>query len=491
MAAKSELKSQSVVWRFFSVEKAEDESAICNICKRGVKRGQKEKGPKSYSTAPLHNHLKRWHTAEYNSANADFKKKKEETDMSGSLTPMQRKLKEMQSVQSTLQGSFAARKIWDINDKRSLAISTKIIKMMASDNQPFSIVEDQGFIELIAHLEPHYFIPSRKYFTQDALPKLYSKVRGVIAEELDQAKFISFTSDLWTCSKSNESFISLTGHWLDEDFSYKSAMLNARHFPGWHTGASIESNFNLMLSEWSIDHGRIQMLVRDGASNIALGARLSELDSIHCFIHRLQLCIENSILSQRSVNDMCAKARKIVTHFHHSSQACTAFKNIQIENGSKQPLLLVQDVKTRWNSTFLMLQRLSRLKSTVQLYAGDNEIPIPTANEWQLMEKVLRLLQPFFEITKKVSSEQSIISAVIPDLAALDRYLTKYTTKDSGVHTLKDELRQEVQQRFFSLNEHDLDVTSSKPYIVSTLLDPRFKGKFMSVKSLSVGRVML
>ena len=169
----------------------------------------------------------------------------------------------------TLQGSFTARKIWDKYDQRAQAISTKIIKMMASDNQPFSMVEDQGFIELIVHLEPHYLIPSRTYFTKDVLPKLYSKVKGVIAEELDQAKFISFTSDLWTCSNSNESFISLTGHWLNEDFSYKSAMLNARHFPGRHTGALIESNFNLMLSEWSIDHSHIQMLVRDGASNIA------------------------------------------------------------------------------------------------------------------------------------------------------------------------------------------------------------------------------
>ena len=154
---------------------------------------------------------------------------------------------------------------------------------------------------------------------------------------------------------------------------------------------------------------------------------------------------------------MCAKTRKIVTHFHHSSQeACTAFKNIQIENRSKQPLLLVQDVKTRWNSTFLMLQLLRNLKSTVRLYAGDNEIPIPTANEWQLMEKVLLLLQPFFEITKKVSSEQSILSAVIPDVAALDRYLTKYSTKDAGVHTLKEELRQELRRRFFLITSMTL-----------------------------------
>ena len=131
------------------------------------------------------------------------------------------------------------------------------------------------------------------------------------------------------------------------------------------------------------------------------------------------------------------------------------------------------------------------MKSTVQLYAGDNEILIPTANEWHRMEKVLSLLQPFFEITKKVSCEQSILSAVIPDVADLDRYLAKYNTKDTRVHNLKEELRQELQRRCFSRNEHELDVTTSKPYIVSALLDPKFKGKFMSVKSLSDGRVML
>jgi len=190
----------------------------------------------------------------------------------------------MSSSQTTLEGSFKAAKIWDINDSRSQAISNKIVKMMASDNQPFSIVEDQGFIELLAHLEHRYLIPSRKYFTQEALPKLYDNVRSSIANELGKAKFISITSDLWTCSHSNKSFISLTGHWWDGSFHSKSAMLNARHFPGKHTGALIEAAFHLMLEEWSIEPCRIQMLVRDGASNIALASRLAELDSVHCCI---------------------------------------------------------------------------------------------------------------------------------------------------------------------------------------------------------------
>ena len=54
-------------------------------------------------------------------------------------------------------------------------------------------------------------------------------------------------------------------------------------------------------------------------------------------------------------------------------------------------------------------------------------------------EKVLHVLQLLFEINKKASSKQSMLSAIIPDVAASDRYLAKYSTKDAGVHTLKEE----------------------------------------------------
>ena len=37
------------------------------------------------------------------------------------------------------------------------------------DNQPFSIVEYQGFIELLVKLEPRYVIPSTKYFNETML----------------------------------------------------------------------------------------------------------------------------------------------------------------------------------------------------------------------------------------------------------------------------------------------------------------------------------
>ena len=49
--------------------------------------------------------------------------------------------------------------------------------MIAMDNQPFTITSDQGFIDLLATLEPCYLIPSTKYFTNTMLPQSYESLK--------------------------------------------------------------------------------------------------------------------------------------------------------------------------------------------------------------------------------------------------------------------------------------------------------------------------
>ena len=78
-----------------------------------MKRGQKSKGAKHYSTAPLHSHMKRCHAKEYNAAYVELEKITADNvnDSSPHLTPKERKLKEMK-VQITLLGCFQTKKIW-------------------------------------------------------------------------------------------------------------------------------------------------------------------------------------------------------------------------------------------------------------------------------------------------------------------------------------------------------------------------------------------
>ena len=51
------------------------------------------------------------------------------------------------------------------------------MNMIAKDNQPFLIVEYQGFIELSAELNPTYVFPSTKYFNYTMLQQAYNSLK--------------------------------------------------------------------------------------------------------------------------------------------------------------------------------------------------------------------------------------------------------------------------------------------------------------------------
>ena len=46
--------------------------------------------------------------------------------------------------------------------------------MIAVDLQPFSIVEDTGFVRLMKHTYLRYIVPSRKYFSEKIIPEMYA-----------------------------------------------------------------------------------------------------------------------------------------------------------------------------------------------------------------------------------------------------------------------------------------------------------------------------
>ena len=69
--------------------------------------------------------------------------------------------------------NFKPLKVWDKDDLWAIKINEKIMNTIAMDNQPLSIVNDQGFNDLLARLEPIYLILSRKYVNEVMLPRAY------------------------------------------------------------------------------------------------------------------------------------------------------------------------------------------------------------------------------------------------------------------------------------------------------------------------------
>jgi len=81
--------------------------------------------------------------------------------------------------------------------------------MIAVDVQPYSVVEDVVFQNVVTTLEPRYTVPSRKYFSTKITPELYDSTRERVQLAVNAAKAISFTIDTWTEPNTTESNVAL------------------------------------------------------------------------------------------------------------------------------------------------------------------------------------------------------------------------------------------------------------------------------------------
>lgn len=350
--------------------------------------------------------------------------------------------------------------------------------MICLDNQPFSIVSDDGFTRLLKRAIPNYQIPSDKYFREKVVPDIYSRCKAQVTQKIsNMLGKASFTTDIWTCKYTNSSFLSLTIHFFEKtclSLNQRSHFsLACKKFPGSHTGDAIAEAFNSLLQEWNIKREHIHLVLADNAANMRNGFVKAKVNYEACFIHSLQLVIQDAIGSQRSVSDLIAKSRKIVSHFNHSQTACDKLSKLQ-EQLNLPKHKLFQDVQTRWNSSFYLLSRLLEQKQAVNLYILDHgTLTDLTFSEWELVGSILNLLKPFEDITKITSSSDCFISEVIPFVSTITAYLNKENANFAGVGTMKEELKNSLNKRFEN-------IFIKKHYTIATFLDPRFKDNFFT-----------
>jgi len=233
------MAQRSLVWEHFDVNPCDQSHATCKHCSVSVSRGGRK--PSSWSTSTLRKHLSRRHTF------LDIDKKWNSDDNGESPNK-----KSSEPEQQLIAASFDRGKVWDFNDERSLRLHRRMAEMVALDDQPFSVVNNEGFRRVLQLAEPRYPIPSDSYLRQTAVPDLYASVRQKVIDRIQHVKYVSFTTDTWTTSMSSESLISLTSHWIDDSWTRRSAILQTSHVPGSHTAVNIKKKFEEMLEAWSL-----------------------------------------------------------------------------------------------------------------------------------------------------------------------------------------------------------------------------------------------
>lgn len=267
--------------------------------------------------------------------------------------------------QPSLEDIIEKKKVWDTNDSRAKRYHYLIGEMIAVDNEPFAMVEShEGFQRLLNNILPQYKIPGRNYFSENIIPDIYQKVVRKIKTIIAPADCISFTTDMWTCQVNKTCFLSCTAHWLSEDFKHTHAVLNMKVFPESHTAENIKNCLCECISDWNIPAAKVRAVVHDNAANVSKGVSEANFPSIRCFIHTLQLVINDAIVANPSITATISAARRIVTHFNHSGYKKLHEIQEQLNLPKNQ---LHQDVSTRWNSTYYLLERLNEQRRAISV----------------------------------------------------------------------------------------------------------------------------
>ena len=145
--------------------------------------------------------------------------------------------------------------------------------MVVLDYIPLSIVEGDGFRNLMEIVAPDYTVPCRNMI-RSRIVKRYDDEKISLTSELDSADSVSLTTDTWT-SSATESYITVTEHHIDSKWEMHGNVLVIRAMPERHTGENIAAKLKSCVSEFGVDQ-KVSTVVCDNARNIENGLFMCE-----------------------------------------------------------------------------------------------------------------------------------------------------------------------------------------------------------------------
>ena len=446
-------KRKSGVWEYFDEPKENEEAGgddrnlkrkiPCKLCDLKLSDGG--------GTSNLKSHLQAKHPQEYQRLmNSEADKKKQ------------------QPKQSVLNHSS----LRVCSSQKAAAITERIANFVALDLRPLRVVEGTGFKQLMNYIEPAYVVPSHTHITS-IICKKYHTIKEELLSSLESTLSVSLTTDIWT-SRTVQAYITVTIHFITKDWVLDSKVLVTREMMERHTGVHIAETLREIAKDWNIDN-KVVAVVHDNASNMVLTSDLLEdWGDLPCFGHTLQLAV-NAGLEIHTISRLTGVCKKIVSHFKHSVVAMTALHERQAALNLPQHSLL-QEVSTRWNSTYFMYERLAEQRLAVYAVIHDEKVtPVDkryldlNADQWDLLSQLLVVLKALHVATKALSLERNVSSSLIyPVIHGLINCHLKADTADlPTIQKFKGTVTSQLVDRFAFDPENVA--------ILASAVDPRYK----------------
>ncbi|XP_057208474.1 E3 SUMO-protein ligase ZBED1-like [Triplophysa rosa] len=367
--------------------------------------------------------------------------------------------------------------------QQAAALTESILNMMVKDMRPLSMVDGAGFREMVSAFHPGYILPSRTYITS-LMEQKYEKTCQKVKETIQEGRsFIALTADIWT-SLATEAYLGVTCHFITEDWKMKTLTLATMPLDERHTGANIATWLEEVVAKFNISVDNIKAVVHDNGSNIVAAMKLlaekHNWVSVRCAGHTLQLIV-NSSLKDTSISKALGAARTLVEHFKRSELANTKLKEKQHQMNTPEHKL-IQDVSTRWNSTYFMVERLLEQRWPITATLSDPEVT-PRGkhyfdlkpDQWSLLEELTQGLQPFQCATEFLSGQEYATLSCLPQLAkGLQRSVQQSLRFETAPgKAFLTNASKELTERWGSFGTFFKE--KDNKVLLSAALDPRFR----------------
>ena len=272
---------------------------------------------------------------------------------------------------------------------------------------------------------------------------------------------------------------------------------------------NLAAEVNDTMKEFGLED-RVFACIHDNAANVNLAGQMINgtkerptAFNIGCAAHSLNLSIGDAMKKRvdQPFEKMVAAARRLVGHFKMSSLATNGLgakvkEMLASEHHGKG---LIQDVSTRWNSTFYMLECLSLLHLPVIVVLSDQSLTKPqeervldmSVKRWKLAGEIIPVLRKVELATVLFSLQSKTTSGVVlPTTTGLVQQLKAtmfqhvvidgrwWATPPPG-QNFRDTLVQSLTDRFFldqlNVTGEETDTCETAPfYLWASFMDPRF-----------------
>lgn len=456
-------KKTSKLWNHFSISPADPTKVICLHCSRTISRGKKTT---NLGTSCLFRHMQRFH--------GHVLENKNNINNSGNVS----------SAVIHVKQELMDTSVFEENGERfdefhpvAKRITKLVAEMLALDLQPSAVVENEGLNRLLEYLQPQYSLPSSSFFTSTAIPDMYEKVKEVVLTHLKEAEsgMIHFTTSIWVSSQTRE-YLTLTAHWATYESSVRpqgqdfhcSALLSVSQIDCDHDMLNIQKQLEYLWDSWITSSGlKKGFTVTD---NETIRNFLDESDhvTVQCFGHTMDLIVSEAIKSQRMVQNLLSIARKICERVYRSAKAKEKLAELQRVHQLPENQL-IQDVPSKWRTSFFMLERLVEQKKAIdEMSIECNFREMISCDQWEVMQSVCNALKPFEVACREMSNRTATLGQVIPLIHILNRKIDMLFDETMGIDNMLKSLKDAMENRMSS-TLHDPKFTWA------TMLDPRYK----------------